>query len=480
MTIPIGEVVATYKGDVTDLERKLGIVTGSLTQLERKVQQSGQTISSGLTSVTRGMGTVELNGARAFTRVTFGVQAMSQALQGGRLSTQGLANAMMFLSPTSALFGGIAAGLAIVATGFTLWKSRADAAAEATDKLRERLERMNLAQLRAELQFTRLDIQRERRNIPTVGGAAGGIERQGTQSRAMAGLLERELSILQAINALQREARPEQIRNAARLADETLRLTEALNREVAVRETRDMAIARENREAEARSRVLGTNLRPVGIIRPEAPEGGPLGAMRDATDFETEATKEALLQLMNEVQAIGEQIARVVGHMVVNIASAFGSGGLGNALKGAVAMMSRFFGEMLIRAGLTAKAFGALGLALKQFAKDPALAIGVGVALVALGASLSRSVSSGVENAGSSLASGGFGGSGGGALTSFGGGFTPTSAGGAQSGSLTIYVNALPDASDPRQIDAWVTMLNAARDRRMIELIFADGTRRTA
>lgn len=170
------------------------------------------------------------------------------------------------------------------------------------------------------------------------------------------------------------------------------------------------------------------------------------------------------------------------GEVMIDVANAIGDGimaigvAIGNGFKSIGGVILGVIGSLLSNVGRSLIAFGVAGLAIKQFIKNPLAAIAAGVAMAALGAALGAAATRSVDGAGTSLAGGGTSGGGG----SVGGGSSSSSSpGGAQSGSLSLYINALPDSSDPRQVDAWVEMLRAARDRRMINIVFTDGTTRS-
>lgn len=146
--------------------------------------------------------------------------------------------------------------------------------------------------------------------------------------------------------------------------------------------------------------------------------------------------------------------------------------GVGGGFKRLGAVIIQTIGGMLQSIGRSLIAFGLAGKAIKLFQKNPAAAVAAGIALIALGAALSASVAKQTASGGEGLAS-----SGGFVSSPSAGSGSVAPSGSVGTGTLTVYLNALPDPSDPRQFDAFVEMLKAARERRVIEIVTPEGRR---
>lgn len=173
--------------------------------------------------------------------------------------------------------------------------------------------------------------------------------------------------------------------------------------------------------------------------------------------------KAAIEEIKSKVQGDVADLRPMVEDAFVAMADAIGTAVLrmGRGLKGflgalaaTAGQMARQLGRMVINAGLTAGAFGKLGVALSIFTKNPFAAIAIGAALVALGAALTAAEHRVAAGGGAESPSGGVS-------------AAPVAE---RQGDLTIVFpkGTVFDPSNPTQLDAFVRMMEAAGQRRVI------------
>ena len=115
----------------------------ALNRLEREFQQTAAAVqqfsnnTAAAAGTTNAIITANNNATRGATRLVFGVQAMSVALQGGRVSAQGLIGALTMLGVGSPAFLVITAGLSVIGGLLLGMENRGDRAADAIERATE-------------------------------------------------------------------------------------------------------------------------------------------------------------------------------------------------------------------------------------------------------------------------------------------------------------------------------------------------------
>jgi hypothetical protein len=164
---------------------------------------------------------------------------------------------------------------------------------------------------------------------------------------------------------------------------------------------------------------------------------------------------DAILQgIADGIEAIANKIGLIFAGM------SHGFRGLVATLGGIFGQTLKTIGQLLVQLGLTSIAFGMLGKAIQQFAKNPALAIATGAALIALGSAFGSAAQGQVDT--------GFSGGGGSSAA------VSTDTGGSSgAGSGTLILELRGDAvisrifEDPRNQDALAEVLTDLSGRQV-------------
>lgn len=228
-----GAVAETYAKKIADVQAKYA--TGEidaikyergLNRIEKEFKETTAAVTQYQTATTAAAGTTNqmmqanTNATRGATRLVFGVQAMSVALQGGRVSAQGLISALTMLGIGSPSFLIITAGLSVIGGLLLNMENRGDKAASAIERATEAA-RAGVAGIDSEvgLQNTIRELEaRARTQISTYQPATGesASETEQVATTAAQGLTPAEAARLSAAQDRLRELRRNRSRSGAR------------------------------------------------------------------------------------------------------------------------------------------------------------------------------------------------------------------------------------------------------------------------
>lgn len=424
----------TLKADIAEL--------ASTTKLSAESQlllaNTGNQVTSQLTRFSGGM-----------NRAVFGLQTLALGMEGGRVSAQGLTSALLTLGIGSPEFLAVMAGLALVGTLIARMGNGADEATGKFNNLLRSVHQLSSSQTRdavaGEIAARERALARLRAPVTTADVDRFGELRDATTSdpdAARRDALNDEIAQLRTIQTLNASGlRTEDDTNAVHRARVGL-LTH--QRDLVQEMLRMQRSAAEG--AAASASVQADALR--NMMR-----GARVGPGSMDSEIELKAGFDPL-QKMREIAKSGIQLGGVISSAFTSLGQSLAGGfkNIGATLKG-------ILGGLMVTIGHSMIAFGAAGLAIKQFIKNPVAAIAAGTLLVALGSALTSSAQGAVDGGGS-----GGGGGGGGSPGVGGGGPNQT-----PQGNVTIIFpkDAIIDASNPRFVDMIVEIGRQAQGRNL-------------
>lgn len=460
--------------NIGDLELKIGADATELVAGLEQSKQHARRFASELQGGFRGVTATAPRAERATSRLALSLASVASSGNLSVSSLRGLATSAAFLVPSLLPIAGI---IGTIVGVYHRWKSAIEEVERAAERQAERT-RAALAALAesaipVQIADTERLAQREQQlaemralQVRRVEDLRLAESRLRLARMEAARVLE-ERVLGPKLEAAQREltSATNDHREAARLLALTQQNLE--QRERGVSATR-AALAHNTQLAGRRVESFIRTLKDELAILEKFPKEIKLGFIVDIEPLK------AVILALDEIKAkFGEiksklgggitDLRPIVEEAFVGMADAIGTAVLrmGRGLKGFLSalaatagQMARQLGRMVINAGLTAGAFGKLGVALSVFTKNPFAAIAIGAALVALGAALTA--------AEQRVAAGG-----GAESPSAGVSAAPVAE---RQGDLTIVFpkGTVFDPSNPAQLDAFVRMMEAAGQRRVI------------